>query len=810
MTHISFPKLSVLLLVFFLSINSFGQSLPRNFFNGSSFKSADVETLKKVIPAKKAGLEVVEIIPQSTAEAVKIQKGDILLTLNGESIDVVADFKKGKLSTLKAGDKVQYEVWRNNKKVSLEGIALQRPPEKGEGLTYEYGAVKYQDGLIRSLISKPEKATTKLPAVLFIQGYTCSPNVDLDASHPYKRLTDGLSKGGYVVMRIEKPGMGESKGTPPCGEIDFVQETEAFENALLLLKQRSDVDSNQIYIWGHSMGGLIAPVLAARHSWVSGCIVYGTVASIWSEYLLRMNRSQAAGFGLSPVLIEQNQRLVQKAIHEVFVLQKAPTTVAQQEPTLKSVLQSSLGWNEKDNTLFTRSVAFNHTLEQLSVAEKWSQVSGRVLAIYGEADIEAIDESGAKAVADIVNYYHPGNGRFYLLPQTDHSFAKVGSIKDGFRTKALPDYGNIMVANFNPEIIRVSLEWLKNKESKIGLTTTNTVEQTGSWTRLITETYPGKQDDICFVDEKEGWYVNGYGRIYHTNDGGQSWEKQWEQKGSFFRCIAFIDSLRGFAGTVGTDYFPNVSDTIPLYETKDGGKTWTAVKYTGPYVKGLCALDIVKEQYINHGKIDYKYHIYGVGRVGSPANMIVSKDGGETWHSQRMDQHCKMLFDIKMLDKKTGFACAATSENIAQSNALILKTTDGGNSWKKVYQSNRPFETTWKASFPTPDTGYVTIQSYNPDPNVKQQRIAKTVDGGETWQELNLVSDAAAREFGIGFTDALHGFAGTVSQGYETKDGGKTWTPVDIGRAANKIRFYTNEAGKTFGYSIGVNVYRWE
>ncbi len=119
--------------------------------------------------------------------------------------------------------------------------------------------------------------------------------------------------------------------------------------------------------------------------------------------------------------------------------------------------------------------------------------------------------------------------------------------------------------------------------------------QEKTWKKLETEAYPGKQDDITFVDENTGWYVNGYGKIFNTTDGGQTWNKQVEQKGSFFRTIAFVDKNTGFAGTVGTDYFPNVTDTIPLYQTKDAGKTWSPVSYKGPYVKGLCALDIVKE-----------------------------------------------------------------------------------------------------------------------------------------------------------------------------------------------------------------------
>ena len=338
--------------------------------------------------------------------------------------------------------------------------------------------------------------------------------------------------------------------------------------------------------------------------------------------------------------------------------------------------------------------------------------------------------------------------------------------------------------------------------------TTKLLAQDTTWQKLNTEPYPGKQDDITFVDENSGWYINGYGKIFHTADGGQTWEKQLEQKGSFFRTVAFVDKNIGFVGTVGTDYFPNVTDTIPLYGTKDGGKTWKTVEYKGNYVKGLCAIDIVKEQYINHGKIDYKTHLFAVGRVGSPANIMISHDSGETWISKSMDANCKMLFDIKMLDKNNGFACAASSDDIAQSNALILKTSDGGTTWQNVYQSNRPYETTWKVSFPTKNVGYVTIQSYNPDPNVKQQRVAKTIDGGKTWTEINLIEDATSREFGIGFIDENHGFVGTMSSGFETKDGGQNWTKIDLGRACNKIRIYKNEKGKTYGYAIGVNIFK--
>jgi hypothetical protein len=71
------------------------------------------------------------------------------------------------------------------------------------------------------------------------------------------------------------------------------------------------------------------------------------------------------------------------------------------------------------------------------------------------------------------------------------------------------------------------------------------------------------------------------------------------------------------------------------------------------------------------------------------------------------------------------------------------------------------------------------------------------------------VEDAGAREFGIGFIDENHGFVGTMNSGYETKDGGLTWTPINLGMACNKIRIYRDPNGKIYGYAIGVEVMKF-
>jgi hypothetical protein len=137
------------------------------------------------------------------------------------------------------------------------------------------------------------------------------------------------------------------------------------------------------------------------------------------------------------------------------------------------------------------------------------------------------------------------------------------------------------------------------------VTKTYTLPTDTKWQKLDTVAYRGKQDDIFFLNADLGWYVNGGGKIYKTIDGGKTWIEKLSQPGTFFRTVGFVNEKIGFAGNIGTDYFPGVTDTTPLYMTDDGGDTWRAVSaIDGPMVKGLCAIDVLHTKFINSGVLD--------------------------------------------------------------------------------------------------------------------------------------------------------------------------------------------------------------
>jgi photosystem II stability/assembly factor-like uncharacterized protein len=337
------------------------------------------------------------------------------------------------------------------------------------------------------------------------------------------------------------------------------------------------------------------------------------------------------------------------------------------------------------------------------------------------------------------------------------------------------------------------------------------------WSIAPTERYHGKQDDLFFANARIGFYGNGAGRIYRTDDGGASWRKVLDRPGTFVRALGFLDDKRGFAGNIGPDSFPGVTDTTLLYRTDDGGETWNAVALPDTDgARGVCAIDVLALDAVVSGHRVHKEIVHVGGRVGGPASLFASDDGGATWQRLALPPEIAMILDVKFLDPSIGFIFAGDDPDVAKGHGVIAKTFDAGRTWKIVYRSQRPYELMWKGAFPSRRIGYATLQNYtgevaaeDPQANVTpiaQRYVVKTDDGGDHWRELHVTDDPKMQEFGVGFVDDMHGWIGTLTGGFETRDGGATWTTAPtMAKATNKIRI-VRDGASTVVWGIGFDL----
>lgn len=302
----------------------------------------------------------------------------------------------------------------------------------------------------------------------------------------------------------------------------------------------------------------------------------------------------------------------------------------------------------------------------------------------------------------------------------------------------------------------------------------------------------GKQDDLFFTTPDHGFAVSGPATsVYETKDGGATWSAVFKHTGTYFRSVLFTDDMHGFASNLGPIAGTGITDTTLMYETKDGGATWNPVSaVNGPMPTGIC----------NQSALDAQ-HLFASGRVTGPSFLMTSSDGGATWTSIDMNADFQMLIDVHFFSQTEGILVGGTASNPMK--CTILRTTDGAKTFTPVFTSATDDSLCWKIAFPSATVGYVSVQ----DTNGGKGTFAKTTDGGKTWTEMPLF-DKPYAGIGIGFITEDIGWVASDSSAapvLRTTDGGKTWAPDPVLKSpVNRFRF----VNKQTAYAIGGKVYK--
>ena len=130
------------------------------------------------------------------------------------------------------------------------------------------GAVQSVHGWWIPASKRPVNQGESGKVVLYLHGNGLNVGANVEHANRFHRL-------GLSVFLIDYRGYGQSQG-------DFPTESQVYQDAQLawdyLVKKRG-INPNQIYIYGHSLGGAIAIDLAVRHPEAAGLIVEGSFTS---------------------------------------------------------------------------------------------------------------------------------------------------------------------------------------------------------------------------------------------------------------------------------------------------------------------------------------------------------------------------------------------------------------------------------------------------------------------------------------------------------------------------------------------------
>jgi pimeloyl-ACP methyl ester carboxylesterase len=301
--------------------------------------------------------------------------------------------------------------------------------EQHAGIRLERPMFQAADGTrLRAIVTKPQSARGRGPAILFVQWLSCDsveiPTGDKDGWA--LMLEQVVRRSGALVWRTQKRGIGGSEGE--CASLDYDTELADHRAALNALRARRDVDPNRIVIFGGSMGGNMAPLLAADEP-VAGVLVWGMGTRTWAERMLAFERNRVE-LGDTPASQRASTMMQRFRFIDAFLIgRRTPQTIAATDPALGAAWSGFAGAEER--SLYGRPFAFHWQAQAKDWAGAWARVQAPVLATFGEFDWFE-DASGVAIIADIANRDSPGQARFALIGGLDHHFSRFADARAAF------------------------------------------------------------------------------------------------------------------------------------------------------------------------------------------------------------------------------------------------------------------------------------------------------------------------------------------------------------------------------------------
>ncbi len=276
---------------------------------------------------------------------------------------------------------------------------------------------------------------------------------------------------------------------------------------------------------------------------------------------------------------------------------------------------------------------------------------------------------------------------------------------------------------------------------------------------------------VAFYNSKIGYAVGDICLLKTTN-GGLNWVSKSDGVTSY-KTLAIIDSNTVITARDG------------VFKTTDGGNNWVNINSTFNGVLQISFMNSNTGFAISSGVF---YH-----------QAYRTTNGGVNWSQITNGSLPQEYNNVICTPENIAYLIGRKSTGTAQYNAVILKTTDNGETWSESYST--PSFNSQYASFINSNTGYVII-GFQPD-----FTMLKTTNGGVNWSNTPLTNCPTFNNINFFEGGTGYGSPGSGIGFSKTTNEGQTWTssPLPTNQGSNFFNGYLCFFNRDSGYVVGTD-----
>jgi uncharacterized protein len=265
----------------------------------------------------------------------------------------------------------------------------------------------------------------RFPAVVLVSGSGPNARDEMVADHRiFLVLADYLTRHGLAVLRYDKRGVGQSTGDyADATTADFANDAAA---AVAYLRTRPEIDPARVGLIGHSEGGAVVPIVAARDPKVAFIVMMAGPGVDGAAILAEQSRLISKALGMSDAQVAKSGALLKEEIAIVRGETDAAAARAKLEAAVDRIVEpgSAVAAKMAAQGINTPWFRYFFAYDPVPTLEK---VRCPVLALNGSNDLQVPPDQNLPPIR--AAFAHNPDATVEDLPGLNHLFqpATTGS-----------------------------------------------------------------------------------------------------------------------------------------------------------------------------------------------------------------------------------------------------------------------------------------------------------------------------------------------------------------------------------------------